>query len=142
MKKWIAILLIFVVIILTVVLYKYNTYKNEALNIQKLNAEYEEFSQGEILGTSLITLINKTMNSNKKNNVELDNNNLYIENETNSIKIDIKFKESDDIFPMEKIEKLGSEQFIKNYATAYFKCSKTEYHNKTNIIKYMLFEQI
>ena len=142
MKKWIIILLLVVVVITVIVLYKYNAYKNEVLNIQKINTEYQNFSEGEIVGTSIMTLINRTMDLNNKNGIKLDENNLYIENESNSIKIDIKFQESDETFPMEKIAMLGSEQFIKNYATAYFKCSKIEYHKQTNMIKYLLFEQI
>lgn len=142
MKKWIAIFAIAILIVITVVLYQYNLYKNETLRIQKLNQEYEDFTQGEILGTSLITLINKSIDLNNKNNVQLDENKSYIENDTNSIKIDVKFLESDSTYSMERISNLGSEQFTKNYATSTFKCTLKTYHEKTKSIKYLLFEQI
>ena len=77
-----------------------------------------------------------------KNNIKKDDKNKYIENDTTSIKIEVKFLEAENIIPMENIQKLGSEQFIKNYAVMNFKCIKKEYHSKTNNIKYMLFEQI
>ena len=66
----------------------------------------------------------------------------YIENEKNSIKIEIKFKESDKTYAMEAISELGYESFVKNYSNMNFICTKKEYHKKTNQIKYLLFEQI
>lgn len=142
MKKWIAILIVIVLVIITVVIYKYASYKSDLTRMQKLNKEYEKFTESEILGTSLITLINKAIDSNEKNNIQLDKNNFYIENETNSIKVQVKFLEAEEPYNMERIGKLGSEQFIKNYATSTFKCTQKEYHEKTNNVKYLLFEQI
>lgn len=142
MKKFFIIMSIIILIILAVVTYKYNSYRTNELRTQKLNHEYEVFTEGEILGTSLITIINKAVDSNEKNGINTDNNNMYIENDTTSIKIEVKFLEAENTFPMERIQKLGSEEFIKNYAVMNFKCTKKEYHKKTNNIKYMLFEQI
>lgn len=142
MKKFLIIMSIIILIILAVVTYKYNLYRTNELRTQKLNQEYEVFTEGEILGTSLITIINKAVDNNEKSAIKTNDNNMYIENDTTSIKIEVKFLESENIFPMEKIQKLGSEEFIKNYAVMSFKCTKKEYHEKTNNIKYMLFEQI
>ena len=142
MKKFLIIMSIIILIILAAVAYNYNLYRTTELRTQKLNHEYEVFTEGEILGTSLITIINKAVDNNEKNGIKTNDNNMYIENDTTSIKIEVKFLESENIFPMEKIQKLGSEEFIKNYAVMNFKCIKKEYHSKTNNIKYMLFEQI
>ena len=142
MKKWFIVLIITVLIIIASFVYQYNVYKNAALVAKNLNEEYENFTKTDLLGTSLITLINKTVDLNKKNNIKLNSDELFIENETNSIKIDVKFIESEETYPMEKIEKLGSEQFIRNYASASFRCTQKQYHEKNNNIKYLLFEQI
>ena len=142
MKKFFTIMVIIVLIIVAVVAYKYSTYKTNILRVQKLNKEYETYTEGEILGTSLITVINKAIDSNEKNEIKKDDKNMYIENDTTSIKIEIKFLEAENTFEMEWIQKLGSEEFIKNYAVMNFKCTKKEYHQKTNSIKYMLFEQV
>ncbi len=142
MKKILAILMVIVLIIVIIVIYQYNSYKNNLLRTKRINEEYEIFTNNEILGTSLITLINKAIDSNQKNNIKQNNKNLYIENDTTSIKIEIKFSESEDTYQMENIARLGSEEFIKNYATATFKCTNKQYHEKTNNIKYLLFEQI
>lgn len=142
MKKIIVILLVVMLVVLSIIVYNYNVYKNSLSRTKKLNQEYEVFTEGEILGTSLITIINKAIDSNQKNKIELDDNGFYLQNETTSIKIEVKFTESDEVFPMERIGKLGTERFIKNYATINFKCTKKQYHEKTNNIKYILFEQI
>ena len=142
MKKLLIILILLIVAIIAVVVYQYNSYKIKLAETKKINKEYESFTENEILGTSLITLINKAINSNEKSNVLKDDKGLYKDNETTSIKIQVKFKESDNIFSMESIGKIGSEQFIKNYATVSFKCTQKTYHEKTNNIKYLLFEQI
>ena len=142
MKKIIAILIIAIVIIVTAVIYNYNTYQSNLRGIERLNQEYENFiNEGEIIGTSLITLINKSMDLNNKNGLQKDEKGIYIPNDTNSIRIDIKFILADNLIPMEKIANGGSEAFIKNYATVHFKCTNKQYHEKTNTIKYMLFEE-
>ena len=63
-------------------------------------------------------------------------------NEENSIRIEIKFLESKNIYDMEAISKLGSEAFVKNYNNMVFKCKSVKYHKKNNQLRYMLFEQI
>lgn len=141
MKKTIFIMLIVVMCIVAYIAFNYNSYKMQALKASKLNMEYENFTENEILGTSLITLINKAVDSNEKNNVNKNNSGRYIDNNENSIQIEVKFLEADETFDMEAINKLGAEQFIKNYGAIAFKCTKKEYHKTTNNIKYLLFEQ-
>ena len=90
----------------------------------------------------MASIVNKTLDKNEKNNVKKNNNGYYINNDENSIIIEIKFKDSDEIFKIEQISKNGIENFIKLYSNFYFKCTKIEYHQKTKYIKYLLFEQI
>lgn len=106
MKKWFLVLILVVLVIITALLYKYNIAVREEQDVRQLNMEYENFTKGEITGTSLITLINKTVDINRKNNIAVDKDGLFVENDTNSIKVDVKFLESDTVFEMEKIEKL------------------------------------
>ena len=96
----------------------------------------------EITGSSLATIINKTLDKNNKNNIKKNENGKYIENEDNSIKIDIKFKDSDKIFPIESIYSSQMSEFIRLYGQANFKCTKLEYHKSTKFIKYLYFEEI
>ena len=140
-KNVILILTIFLVIIVVI---GYGIYNRRA-SISKSSIEnkaYESFYNQQVLGTDVISIINKAVDSNEKNSVEKDEKGNYIENDENSIKIDIKFKELDQIITMERINEVGMQQFWQNYGALNFKCTKIEYHKKTNNVIYLYFEQI
>jgi hypothetical protein len=143
MKKqfWI-ILIILCIIVAIVALTIYNGVRLKSL-AEDYNKAYESYYEQEILGTTLISIINKTIDQNEKNAVPKEQNSIYyIDNEENSIQIQVKFLESDNIIKMEDIEQQETENFIKYFATSTFKCTKIEYHPKTNKVKSLYFEQI
>lgn len=142
MKKNLFVILGIFLIIIAILSYIYYHYQRVAILANQENKEYESYTQDSIVGSSLMTLINKAIDQNEKNQVPKDNKNYYIENNENSIIIEIIFLESDKTYRMEAISNLGSEAFVKNYHSMNFKCTKKEYHEKTKQIKYMLFEQI
>lgn len=142
MKKSLFILVSIMIICILILTYSYYSYRKLIIISEQKNKEFEEYTQNEILGSALMSLINKAVNYNEKNEVEKDEKGLYIDNNKNSVKIEIKFLESDKTYTMEAISKLGSEEFIKNYTNMTFKCTKKEYHKNTRSIKYLLFEQI
>ena len=142
MKKNLFVIIGIFLIIIAILSYTYYNYKKINILAEQKNKEYETYTQDAILGSTLMTLINKASDQNEKNGVEKDKQNRYISNEENSIKIEVKFLESDKIYAMESISSLGSEAFIKNYNNMNFIYTKKEYHEKTKYIKYMLFEQI
>lgn len=142
MKKNLFVILGIFIIIIVILSYTYLNYRKTIILANQTNKEYESYTKNEIVGSQLMTLINKVIDQNEYNQIELDSENRYIENDENSIKIEIKFLESDKIFSMEAISNLGAEKFIKNYNRMTFKCTKKEYHEKTRKIKYLLFEQI
>ena len=142
MKK-IVIFLVIIVVVVCVVMFQYNSYKRYQNQIKSENNEFEQFTnQEEIYGIDLATIINKSINVNEKNNISKDDKGYFIPNDTNSIEVEIYIKESDTTYRMEQIYKQGTEQFVQFFINEKFKCSKVEYHKKTNRIKYMLFEQI
>ena len=142
MKKRVAVLLIAIIVILSIFAYKIYSFKIMQGDIKIENKTYESFLNKQVLGTDVMSIINKAENQNKQNEVQKDENDIYIENDTNSIKIDVKFKELDKVIPMESILKQGYNAFVYNFGALDFKCTKVEYHSKTNSIKYMYFEQI
>lgn len=142
MKKIFIFILLIVLLLLAIIganIYNNNAKKNETI---RNNKTYESFYNVDVLGTDLASLINKIEDSNERNNVEKDENGKYIDNNKNSIKLEVKFLESDEIIQLETIEKLGIKQFVQNFGAMTFKCTKKEYHQKTNYIKYMFFEQM
>lgn len=140
MRK-ISIFLVIVLTIVAVIGFKYMSYKNEYNAIQKENKEFEEYKDKEVYGLEVGTMINKAVDKNTKNKIEKDNNGNFIQNDKNSIEIEIYITDNETTYKMETIYNAGTEQFVQYYGNIKFKCSKIEYHENTGRIKYMLFEQ-
>lgn len=140
MKK-IFIFLAIVLVIVAIVSFQYISYKNEYNIIQNENAEFEEYKDKEVFGLNVGTMINKAVDKNTKNKIEKDDNGNFIQNDSNSIEIEIYMTDNETTYKMETIYNAGTEQFVQYYGNIKFKCSKIEYHEDTGRIKYMLFEQ-
>ena len=141
MKKIIFFCSIILIIIATV-WFNYINYKNNYNNILRENLEYEELYEKQIYGTDLTTVINKVINNNEKNNVEITKEKKYINNNLNSINIDIKMVDIDSMYSMEVLYNGGMEKFIEYYGNIQFKCTMIDYHKSTGKVKYLRFEQI
>lgn len=141
MKK-LAIFMLIIIAIISTVSYLYLSNINTYRNAQKENAKFEIYIDKEITGAEITTLINKAIDQNKQNEIEKDNKGKYIKNNENSLNIDIKFTDNDVTYNMEKLFDSGMETFLAYYRNISFKCSEVQYHEKTNKIEYMLFEQI
>lgn len=141
MKKYIIILIILIAVVITCVLYAYQTYKKNINDLKEYNASFEQYKDKSIEGTEIATILNKAVNSNEQNNIQKDSKQNYIQNNENSIKIDIYIKENDTTYSMETIYNMGVEKFINSFSLETFKITKIEYHNQTKLIKYILIEQ-
>lgn len=141
MKKNFVIILTFFMILLAIVsYYVYNTRRIKSLS-ENYNKTYENYLNKEIAASDLISIINKAIDDNEKNGVPKKENSIYYEeNDENSIKIEISFSEKHSHVPMESISQQGIQAFMQAFQTALFKCTKVEYHQKTNRIKYLYFE--
>lgn len=148
LKKIVIPLIIIVIVITTIItaiIFSINNYKSNLKEIQQLNSDYESYYNTELLGTTVISIINKTISLNEKNGIEKNNKGEYLENDTNSIIITVQFKGNEDkifTYRMEAIGKQGSEAFVKNFGGFTFKCTKIEYHEKTKMVKSLFIEQI
>ncbi len=143
MKNKIIIIVIIFLIILSVSAYMVYNYRKSVISSQKVNESYKAYYNTEILGTELISVINKTVDFNEQNGIQKDENGMYIENDNNSIKIYISFKYEDDYqtVEMEKISNNGTDNFRKVYSTASFKCTEISYHDKTKNVKALTFTE-
>ena len=97
---------IFLVIVLTIVAaigFKYMSYKNEYNAIQKENKEFEEYKDKEVYGLEVGTMINKAVDKNTKNKIEKDNNGNFIQNDKNSIEIEIYITDNETTYKMETL---------------------------------------
>ena len=140
MKK-ILIAIIAVIIIVAIVGVKYISYENDQSLIRQENKEFEQYQDKELNGLDVATVINKATDKNTKNNISKDENGYFIQNDENSIEVEIHMSDNDITYKMESIFNAGTEQFVQYYGSENFRCSKIEYHKKTGRIKYILFEQ-
>ena len=116
-------------------------YKLQHQEKKVYNGYLESNLNKDISGTDLASLINKSANLNEQNDVLKDSNGIYIDNKQNSISIEIKFKDNDEIIKSEKIYNNGMDKFVELYGNSKFNLKKLEYHNKTKIAKYAYFEE-
>jgi len=141
MKK-LAVFFLIIVIIIVGISYMYLSYKANYHEAQRENNQFESYYNQEFYGADVATIVNKAYDSNLTNSVQRDDSGNFIENDITSIKIDLKMLDTDETYNMETIYKGGMDKFVQYYGSIKFKCTKIEYHNKTQKVKYMLIEQI
>ena len=134
--------LLVIIAIVSTMAYLYLNYIANYNNAQKNNRQFQIYQEQEMTGAEITTLINKVIDYNKQNDVKQDNKGQYIDNETNSLNMDIKFIDDDITYNIEKIYQKGMNLFLSYYRDIKFKCKKVQYHSSTNKISYMLIEQI
>lgn len=140
MKKILIFIVSIVIITISAMAVKYINYKSEQAKIKENNLEYETYLNKQILGTELTTFINKAVDNNKKYNVPKDEQGFYIQNDTNSIEIEIKITDDDNLYKMETLYGGGMVNFVQYYNSIYFECTNIKY-NKLGKVNYLLFEQ-
>ena len=141
MKK-LAIIFFIGIIMIVGIAYMYLNYKASYNEARKENNQFESYYNKEFYGADVVTLINKAYDNNLTNAVEKDEQGIFKENDTNSIKIDIKMLDNDTTYDMETLYAGGMDRFVQYYNQIKFKCTKIDYHKLNGKIKYMLIEQI
>lgn len=141
MKK-IAISILIMIVIVSTMTYMYLSYLANFQNAQKSNREFEVYLNRQISGWELTTIINKAIDNNRQNDIEKDKKGKYIDNGTNSLRIEIQFIDDEVTYSMENIAQKGTDLFFAYYKDIQFQNKEVQYHDRTNQISYMLFEQV
>lgn len=99
-------------------------------------------------GADVLTLINKAIDVNEKNNIEKNVNGLYVENDENSVVVMITLLSTNDKgeiieknTQMEVMESGGLDRFISNFGLTTFQCTNIEY-NSRKLVKRIYLKQI
>lgn len=142
MKQSLLIILAIIFIVICIVSGTIINLRAENKEINKYNLEYEKYLNKEILGTEIATLISKVIDQNERNNIQKDENGYYINNNQNSIKIDLKMITIEKTYPMETIYNNQITNFVQNFNQIKFKCTKIEYHEQTGKISRLIFEEL
>lgn len=143
MKKTVIYILSIVIIICTLIIVQFYKNKEYYVEIKKYNTKYEKYINKEIVGTEIASVINQAVDDNEYERIKKDENGKYIQNNQNSINIEVKITEFEEerIYTMETLYNGGMNEFVRYYGQIYFKCAKVEY-NENKKLKYILFEQM
>ena len=143
MNRTLIIIISIILIICAIFLSMFYRNKQKYNEQQKFNIRYEKYLYNEILGTDIATIINQAVDDNEKAMVKKDENNKYIQNDINTVNIEIKITEfaEEETYTMETLYNGGMNEFVKYYGQIKFKCDKIDYNSKGKV-KYMLFEQV
>lgn len=142
MRKTTLIIVSIILVILFVTINSIWNKQAEIRSIQQKNKIYEYYLDKEIYGTEVVSLINKVINENEKNNVPKDAKGYYIDDEKTSIEIELNMITIEKTYPMEVIYNNDITKFVENFNLILFKCSNIEYHEKTGSVKKIIFEQL
>ena len=145
MKNFFIVLLTIFLIISLIIVININNNTRAEKEKQNYNKEFEFYNKESILGTDITTVINKAIDQNIKHNVQKDSSGFYINNNTNSIHINVSFEalaDNSKVYKMEELEQKGLEQFNSLFGNSYYKCTSVTYHKSTGLIESMSFKAI
>ena len=139
-KNILFIIAIFFIIMCVLFITLRNVQANERM-LKKENKEYEIYLNKEIYGTDLASIINKIIDHNEKNNVPKNQYGYYIENNQNSITLEVKMKTIPKAYKMEQFYNNDITKFVENFNEINFKCIEIKY-NEVGKVSKLIFEEI
>lgn len=142
MKKTLSVICIIFLIIMLILFWNLKQVQSKNRAIKKFNYEYEFYNREGICGVDITTVINKATDNNEKYEIAKDENGYYIQDDENSIDIEITLINNEKTYKMERIKEVGLESFVEFFGQVQFKCTKVEYHEKTGKISKMTFESL
>ena len=141
MKKYLFLIVALCSIFIIFKLYTYRTYNKDLQELKNYNNEFTKYENTEIYAAEIATILNKATNINIQNEIEKDEKGNYIENNINSVKVDIYIKDNDTTYSMEKIYNMGVEKFINSFSLETFKITEINFHSQSKKVKYIKIEQ-
>jgi len=118
MKKIIFSILAAVIIILVVVTIKISDTNAGKITVRRFNNEFESFKEKQVYGADVLTIINKAVENNTEHDIQRDEEGMYKEDDTYSIKVDIILLSTDKDgkinevkYPMESLQKARTWRF-------------------------------
>lgn len=142
MKKTIIVLFcIFIAIIISLYTY-YQSAQSVLQGVKKFNYQFEQYFDKEIYGADVVTIMSKAIDNNNQYNIARNEENKFVEDNKNCLKVMIRFKDVDKTFDMESIEKAGIEGFMQNFSKSTFKIIEYKYNEESKRIGKIVIEEI
>ena len=146
MRKILVIILAIVIMITSIFLAKYIEYAKNKNNVENINKEYLAYENKNIQINTIVSLMNKAIEQNKKNKVVQNDDKVFVENDNNSIKIYIEARpnsKSDMVkISMEELilnDKIGVEKVEYAFSDLIFEITDVKYDEKNGQIKEITF---
>lgn len=142
MRKTVYAILIPIIIIISIIFANYVEYAKIRTEIRNTNKEFIAYENKNLQINTVVTLMNKAIQKNIENKINQDENKIFKENDTNSIKIFLEIKSRNSIIPMESLilgEKAGTEKVEYAFSDLLFEITTIEYHEKTGQVKKIIF---
>ena len=145
MKKTLVLILVVVIVIICIVFANYIDFSKRKVEIETFNKEFLAYENSNIQINTIITLMNKAIEENRQNGLQQDENQIFQENDTNSIKLYLELKSSNAVIPMEELilnKKAGRERVGLAFSDLLFNITNVEYHQKSGQVKKIVFTAI
>jgi len=133
-KNFIIIFSIFIVIIASIIAWYTNTL-GEQKKIAEYNLGFTQYTEKDITGVDVTTVINKAIDNNEQYSIEKNEKSVYKDDKKYSVQVFIKVVKDGEYYPMEAFYLAGITDFTKAYAGAIFKTKNIEYHENGRISK-------
>lgn len=123
---------------------KYNELKRFKNEIEKFNNEFLVYENKKIQINTVNSLMNRAIQYNFDNHIEQDENGVFYENDTNSIKLFIELPTDNTTISMEKLLLYKNisgrpEKIEFAFSESLFIIKEVEYHEKTGQISKITF---
>lgn len=147
MKKTFILICVSTLVIISCVFAKYIEYSSKQNEIQKINKEFLLYKNSDVQINTIVSIMNKAIQENKINKIQQDSKKIFIENETNSIKVYLETKSAEDEkvkIPMEELilnEKAGIEKVEYAFSDLSFTMTDIQYHKKSGQVRSITFTQ-
>lgn len=144
MKKFFAILIILLILVIAPLTLWISNYKEQIAEIKKFNLQYEQYKDTIVIGTEIASLINGAVDSNEKNEISKDEKGIYQDDDKNCIRVEVVInsvtnEDQTITYAMEDIYSLGMDRFVKNFNLIEFKCIDITYNSIGKVNK-IVFE--
>ena len=146
MKRTFALMFIFLMVVFIILFVRVKTLRNNILETQNFNLEYEIYSEGTLNGLDVATAINRAVSNNEKYGVEKDQEGFYNLEDNYCVEVYVSMvvdeKGNTKTYRMESFNKVGMSNFISSYAEAKFECTSIKYYQDTGKVKSLTFKNI
>ena len=142
MKKIIFFILLILILSLAIIVVAVSDIKAKNNKIATFNSQFEQYLGQTMYGTEILTIINKAIDNNEKNNIEKNESGFYIENNQNTVKVELTLLSTNNegetvevTHQMERLKEIGLDRFIASFNLTEFECTKIEYNDEGRVSK-------